>query len=193
MVRYIILNLEGNTNDKADLNSMLKEILSEKANVNSSNPKITLETRDLYCLTTLDEVQEVAKRSLWNFGPCSPERTLRCGFLKNGTNHDRQSWSRPMFYMLRNGHRQAHWTGPCREGEGICVKCGERNKRSGCTNNPRRFLYAKWTPWTTFERIHIVYKSVGSSERDIPMSAKTLQDNLHRSWVLSGTGTCSIQ
>lgn len=63
----ILQELSNNTKDNAGSNSKLKQILDEIANVSRVERRITLEMKDLECVTTVDDVQATVKRTLGNF------------------------------------------------------------------------------------------------------------------------------
>lgn len=166
----VLVELGTNTRNKENFCEALRGALGETATVRSLEPKITLEIRDLDCLSTEEEVKAAIQRDLKDYtgelkvsvtktnareqrmafveiGPREAHELLKIGRIKIGWLYcrvGRRTVVTRCYACFGFGHHQATCKGPNRKEQGICIQCGEKGHiKKDCQSEPKCFLCAK--------------------------------------------------
>lgn len=163
----VLLELGPKTKDKATLREAMINVLGDTATVRCLEPRITLEIRDLDCLTTENEVREAVVRALNNY-----TGDFKISLSKANSREQRSAYieiaAREGFELIKTGrikigwvsckvvrraivtrcyacfgfgHQQRDCKGPDRTNLGvICFKCGGKgHMQKDCKAEPKCF------------------------------------------------------
>ncbi len=166
----VLLEFGPGSEKKNEFCEALKGALGEIAAVRRLEPSITLEVRDIDCLTTEDDVKKAIKRDLkelagdpkvsltkintreqriaiLKIGAQEALKLLKSGRIKIGWVNCRilrRVMVTRCYTCFDYGHIQANCKGPDRKKQGICLQCGVKGHfKKDCTANPKCFLCAE--------------------------------------------------
>ncbi|KAJ8980479.1 hypothetical protein NQ317_013232 [Molorchus minor] len=166
----VLIELDTKATGGAQLCESLRGAFAGSATVRTLKPKVTVEIRDLDCLTTEEEVQVAIREIIGNIPDNhrvsltrpntrgqkiaileleekEAEQLIKVGRVKIGftcARIRRRVMVTRCFACFGYGHRQAQCKGPNRYKEGICIRCGEKGHiRKDCRATPKCFLCAE--------------------------------------------------
>ncbi|KAJ8977407.1 hypothetical protein NQ317_003188 [Molorchus minor] len=166
----VLIELDTKATGGAQLCESLRGAFAGSATVRTLKPKVTVEIRDLDCLTTEEEVKVAIREIIGNIPDDhrvsltrantrgqkiaileleekEAEQLIKAGRVKIGftcARIRRRVMVTRCFACFGYGHQQAQCKGPNRYKEGICIRCGEKGHiRKDCKATPKCCLCAE--------------------------------------------------
>ncbi|KAJ8975986.1 hypothetical protein NQ317_016232 [Molorchus minor] len=138
----VLIELDTKATGGAQLCESLRGAFAGSATVRTLKPKVTVEIRDLDCLTTEGRANTRGQKiAILELEEKEAEQLIKAGRVKIGftcARIRRRVMVTRCFACFGYGHQQAQCKGPNRYKEGICIRCGEKGHiRKDCKATPK--------------------------------------------------------